>query len=176
MTDASLEQVRKIAFEGVDRTLFLHLGHFYAWFAQVELNITQILAMSLNQQDHEAFELLVQGMDLRVKLQRLRKACKKDDRLGPNMKSRILYLEEKIIPLRNKLSHCAVHKDDNQDLFYIASIGRMPWEAIAGLPQVGERPEEISGLRLFEAGYWLCQFMDDTTQAIKDSFSRKILK
>jgi hypothetical protein len=71
MSDSVLEAERELVFRGTDRDLFLHIGHFYAWYAQAELNITQLLAIALDQRNMDAFDLLISGMDGRVKVERL---------------------------------------------------------------------------------------------------------
>jgi hypothetical protein len=71
-----LTEVRDKIFGGPDRDMFLHVGYFLCWFAHVELNLTFLLARAINHRQLDDFELLVKGMDARVKCERLRKALK----------------------------------------------------------------------------------------------------
>ena len=87
MTDdrPDFEKLRSEIFGGPDRDLYLHIGYFMSWFSAVELKITFFLALVLDDRQLEDFELLVKGMDARVKCERLRKACKRRAiSIGPN--------------------------------------------------------------------------------------------
>jgi hypothetical protein len=73
MANSYLETVRKRIFEGEDRDLYLHLGHFLAWYSKAELSLTITMAMVLGERDLAAFQQLTKGLDARTKIQRCRK-------------------------------------------------------------------------------------------------------
>jgi hypothetical protein len=90
-------------------SLNLHagIGYFSAAYSKVELAITVLLAALTKNEDYEAFHVLTRGMDLRIKIERLRELCKPlsliEDKSALDM--RLLLLAGKICTLRNKLSH-----------------------------------------------------------------------
>lgn len=74
MTEQFLRESRSRIFSGADRDLYLHAGYFMTWFNQIESQLTFLLAKVLGMRDLEQFELLIGGMDARVKCERLKKA------------------------------------------------------------------------------------------------------
>ena len=104
-------------FENEDlNSMNLHagIGYFNAAYSKVELAITVLLAVLTKNEDYEAFHVLTRGMDLRVKIERLRELC------GPfsliEAKSaidmRLELMGHKICTLRNKLSHSYIDIPD----------------------------------------------------------------
>ena len=107
------------------------------WFNIAELQLTTLLAVVLKQRDFPKFDLLAQGMDARVKCERLRRACKRYCPMGERFKAGLRYFEDNSVPLRNKLSHswpiCFDPADD--PLVHLATIGHwLPRSPIKGDP------------------------------------------
>jgi hypothetical protein len=109
MTDkANTEKFRKEIFGRSEANHQLHVGYFITWFARVEQSITLLIAVESKFKDLRTFEILTRGMDMRVKLERLKMICTVNERpYGPNLSSRLRHLNDKIRPLRNDLTHSA---------------------------------------------------------------------
>jgi hypothetical protein len=121
---AILTRIRSVVFEGEeDRTLYLHLGYFIMQFSIVELLITELLNKATGDMDYEKFDLLVRGMDARVKCERLKQA-KQFFPLGPNLKARIDHFEMTMVPLRNRITHSWTQTHDDGRI-YFATVGRI---------------------------------------------------
>lgn len=162
MTDLRpfLQRKRIEIFNQDETEIYLHTGYFIHWFSAAELNITMLLARAVQSNDLDSFELLVKGMDARVKCERLRKACGSATRIGPNLQIRLQYFENTMIPLRNKLTHSYVVGLLESDEFHFATLGKMPYAAL-GLEAAGPKPPSIKRLELFEQGLWLHAFSRD---------------
>lgn len=176
MTDrtAELNAMRAKLFEDA-RDLYLHIGYFITWFTTVETHLTFQLAITLDYSQLGDFELLVKGMDARVKCERLRKACKNRRPMGTNFAKRLLFFEKRMIPLRNKLTHSLVAMPDRSGAFYFTSLSRIPSAAL-GLDHVGEPPESMTGHQLFEHGFWLNCFAADLAEVLRTGFRGKTLE
>lgn len=161
--DASeLRKGREHIFNGEDRDLYFHLGHFNAWYAGAEIRLTLLLAAAVKATDLRAFDILTKGMDARVKLNRLREASLSFKPIGPNLTARFDVFERHLIPLRNRIAHTyAVLERDNEHISF-TSLGK--------IPKRGATPAKedlISTLELFEAGVWLRLFHNDLKAAAK---------
>ncbi len=69
-----LVALRKNFLDGSDKEMPSHLGVYLQWFGIAEVCITTMLAIVLRFSDWEKFEIIVRGMDARVKCERLRQA------------------------------------------------------------------------------------------------------
>ena len=90
------------------------IGYFIAAYSKVELAVTTLLAVLTKNEDYEAFHTLTRGMDLRVKIERLRELCKPhsliDEQSAVDMRLKLVLT--KICGLRNKLSHSYIDIPD----------------------------------------------------------------
>jgi hypothetical protein len=173
-TDESfLKKVREDVFSRPETTLYLHTGYFMSWFAATELQLTLMLAIALRYKRLDDFDLLVRGMDARTKCERLRNACKKYKPMGPNLSTRLDHFERKICGVRNKVAHRYLALPNNDGPVYLATLAKMPYLAF-GEKQIGEKPDEMSLLELFEYGLWLNFFSQDlgplTAQPDRETF------
>jgi hypothetical protein len=163
--ESYLTQMRDKVFSGQDRDLFLHIGYCMSAFSMVELNITFLLARTIDYKHLDNFELLVKGMDARVKCERLRKALKgRKKALGNNFKERLAHFENKVIGLRNKITHSMLSSPRHDGVLAFVTLAKLPW-ALPGSKQIGTPPEVMSTLELFENALWLNFFADDLNAA-----------
>ena len=90
-----------------DMNLHAGIGYFVAEYSKVELATTALLAVLTKNENFEAFHVLTRGMDLRVKIERLRELCKPLSLIDPKsaIDMRLELMGHKICTLRNKLSH-----------------------------------------------------------------------
>jgi hypothetical protein len=174
--ESYLERTRKNVFDGEDRDHYLHIGYFMSWYSSVELGITFLLAIATGIRNLEAFELLVRGMDARVKIDRLRKAIDQSATItiGPNLSSRIDLFYDKIIPVRNNVAHASLASDPQRQTLHFASLAKLPFHA-HGLFQHGEPPPSVPLIDIFEHALWLNFFSDDLNKAI-NQFPRQMLE
>ena len=127
MTDDFLEAERARVFAGEDRDLYLHVGYFFTWYNNVEWKITHIMAIVMGDKDFSAFNLLVSGMDAKTKVRRLKRLCKiKNLPIEQPLADRLKHFEDKICPLRNKLAHNALVRDEQNPRFYFMQLDRLP--------------------------------------------------
>ncbi len=163
-TSPDFEKIRSGLFGGPDRDLYVHIGYFMSWFSAVELKITLLLAVVLNYRQLNDFDLLVRGMDARVKCERLRRACKNRINIGPNFENRLRTFEDVSIPLRNKIGHRHLSNPGAGKTVYMMTLSRTAGSAF-GMRQVGELPDQMPMLELFEHAYWLHLFSEDLLTA-----------
>jgi hypothetical protein len=179
MTDNFLEAERARVFAGEDRDLYLHVGYFFTWYNNVEWKITNIMAVVIGDEDFSAFNLLVSGMDAKTKVRRLKRLCKiKNLRIEQPLADRLKQFEDKICPLRNKLAHNALARNEQTPRFYFMQLDRLPWKALgfdipAGLNK--QPPDHIDATTIFEHGCWLNDFSEDLTEVIYCAFRREPL-
>jgi hypothetical protein len=177
--DFSLESTRADAFAKEDRHLYLHVGFFISWFSAVELRISMLLALATQTPRMEGFELLTRGMDARVKVDRLRRACEGSITIGPHLAARLTLFENQSIPLRNKMSHSFLSIDPGYESVHLASISRLPYAAY-GRQQEGKPPENLPLIQIFEHGLWLAFLNHDLGNVqstfIKSGLHAKILE
>jgi hypothetical protein len=128
--------------------------------------ISHLLAKALGLDTaFDKFEILVSGMDARVKCERLRKASKFME-AGPNLKARLLHFENKIIPIRNKFSHrVPALRSGSQTIHFVTT---------ANLQEIPQRKEEeqeeaITYDSLFEHAEWLNWFAQELARALDHS-------
>lgn len=101
-----LAALRKRFFEGEYGELASHLGTYLMFFGTAEVHLTTMMAAAAGITDFDSAEILIRGMDARVKIERLRQAVKKDDKkLGPNLNALVEVYLQKCLPLRNKIAH-----------------------------------------------------------------------
>jgi hypothetical protein len=151
------------------KNMVFHLGFYLMWFGVAEMMVTQGLGALLAFTDHEKFDLLIRGMDLRVKIERLYTASKAYNRpLGPNLKKRLTIITEKQIPLRNRLSHSWPYCSDDAGVIHLASIGAMPPGILKDMSfHPSQRvPPSVHPDELFDRGLWLQAFTGDMIAAI----------
>lgn len=180
MPATTLAESRALAFDGPDRDLYLHIGNFTIWFGAVEVRITHLLQLATGVTDRVMFELLIKGMDARVKVERLRRAAKTGGpKLGPNLTARLESFEKQSIPVRNKIAHSSIIKHPREDTFFFSDVVRMPFKVFTGEAHPDPRwnnPDQIAGLRLYGHGLWLNQFSDDLSGAIERGIRASMLE
>ena len=149
-------------FQAGPSNMVFHIGFYLMWFGVAEMMLTQALAAVLGMTDHEKFDLLVRGMDLRVKVERLQKAAKKYNRpIGPNLKKRLDIITKKHVPLRNSIAHSWPHHDTKEDgLVHFASIGAMPPGILSDLSFHPSKsaPPSMHVDEIFDRALWLQVF------------------
>lgn len=163
MSNSNIEEVRKREFERpAERELYLHLGHFFAWYNAAEFSLTLTIAMMLRESDLAAFHALTKGLDARSKIRRLKQICKiKKRAIGPNLTERLTYFHDTICEFRNTVSHNAIAIGEEGTNFYISAIDRMPWREL-GFDTTDEPPAKaIKRLTVFEYGSFLNDFTFD---------------
>ena len=137
--------------------------------------MTFLLAKTLDYQPLDDFELLVRGMDARVKCERLRKACKGRKPFGPNFSARLKHFEDNAIGLRNKVAHRWPTLPEGSSVVYFSTLSAMPFAA-SGLQQIGLAPDGMSLLKFFENGLWLNFYCNDLNPLCGDKFARETLE
>jgi hypothetical protein len=164
--EAFLGAAQTKVFEGPDRNTYLHIGYFVTWFSAVEVRLTQLLALAVRATNLEGFELLTRGMDARIKLERLRRACRNRGNIGRNLSERLRHFEKRMIPLRNKMAHSFVITDPTYARIHFASVAKLPYAAY-GLEQIGENPDSLAIRDVFEHALWLNYFSNDLDKVIR---------
>lgn len=149
-----------------DTLLFTHVGHYVTWYAIAEFFITMLLWGFTGKMAADDFHALTLGMDAKVKAQRLRSICKREDiPWGENLKKRVDHFERVHVPLRNKIVHNYLYWPEG-DTLQICSIGALP--AFEGFPRDDSAPPEmVRGLLLMERGLWLTHFAHDLSALIR---------
>lgn len=170
-----LERLRREMFSDSDGEIYLHIGFFMTWFAGVEFHLTFLLALATTTVGQiENFDLLVQGMDARVKCERLRRALKRFKPMGPNMAARLSHFEQKSIKLRNRLTHSLVTGGKDNRQFHFMSLGQWPeyTKPPKGIPAAYSLP----ALEFFNEGLWLRAFTEDLSSMDPELPETKILE
>lgn len=160
-----LEEQRSINFSGIESELFLHIGHFTAWYASAEMMLTVLLHTFSGSMHPGQFHILTKGMDGKIKVERLKKLvsiCGWE--ISDALKKRIDHFQNTIIPLRNSLMHSHLYWGADHNL-QVTSIAAPPM--IAG-GVAGEAPTIFHSLELFERGQWLCLFARDLGNAFNN--------
>ncbi len=170
--ESDLVAIRNAMFEGPNRDIYLHTGYFMNFFALVEINITYLLGLVLETREPAGFDLLVRGMDARVKVERLRKACKLKERpLGHHIKLRLNYFEQTIIPLRNRLTHAVLTQTDDEG----GDGGEwLHFATLVNLSAKAGQPESMRTATLFERGRWLQLFGQDLNALLNEGFAKTL--
>jgi hypothetical protein len=135
-----------------DRELIEHVGAFTVHFSIVELLLTEILNVATGNVPYGKFDLLVRGMDPRVKCQRLREACKAYLPMGPNLTDRVNHFETKLVPLRNRLVHSWPQLQDRR--IYFGTVGNTVSDTSVPQHSIGTDEIRIHSL-------WLNLFVAD---------------
>jgi hypothetical protein len=154
--------------EDVHGAAYTHLGHFMAWFSIAEMNLTVTLGVVVQAANMESFELLVRGMDARIKCERLRAAVTAVSTLGPNIASRIDHFEKKICKLRNLMAHRWPAFDEASQTVYFCSLGGI-FNPKDGLPPRNKRPPFYSLDQIFDQAMWCNSFTSHLFRAL-DTF------
>lgn len=158
---ASTGDKREDCFDPGYRDLYLDIGFFAVQFAGVDLALTSLLMIATQSGDPKAFDILVSGMDARVKVSRFRQAVKLHGKIGPNLDVRLRVFEDQSIKLRNKLAHGTIlpcHDDPN--FYRIISMLKQPEEA-KGRHARAESPEKLRSDQIWKHGIWLSQLVGD---------------
>jgi hypothetical protein len=172
-----LEPFRRRVFDGPDRDLLLHVGFFIVWFTKVEEAITYLIAILGKFRDLEAFDLLTKGMDANVKLERLRRMCELRSHMGEGLRIRLRHFEDKLIPIRNKISHSAMSQSEKgPKRFFFTSAAQQPFEELGMERLFGTKPPEISADELFRRALWLNSFAGDLQALYEPATAGKILE
>jgi hypothetical protein len=166
LPDDMLQPLRSHFLSGREGELALHIGHFVTWFGVAEMWLTSALATILGQHDLEAMDLLIRGMDARVKCERLRQAARAGSGLGPYLKGEISVFEREIIPARNRIAHAWPYLNEKTRILYFVTLGKMPDIHGTEPPLNLERNEGIHIDDLFTQGMWLNSFAGDLESAI----------
>lgn len=170
LSDLEVTQYRANLLAGEDRNLITDVGYFLIWYSGVELSLTNMLAYASNFSDLDAFDALVGGMDLQVKIERLRRIRKRRGGIGPMLDARLLYLNSKCRPIRNRLAHCAMSRSEKQKGNYLAStLGTMPWDDYGEKHPGGLKhnpPVIYTPAQLLGWGAWLAAFAHDLSEAL----------
>jgi hypothetical protein len=145
----------------------LHIGFFISSYAIVEIHITMMLAKATGIDKLQSFDLLTRGMDLRVKIERLRRACELGPhKIGPNLDARLTVVDGVMRPLRNKLAHQAAALSPDKMTISLVSLAAWPDFLTARHPDQ-EISERIETLELFEYAAWLLVFNKDLSGTLK---------
>ena len=174
MTDQRfLEALRTRMFSGEDRDLYLHVGYFFTWYNQVDWKITNLMAIVMGERDFSAFELLVGRMDAR----RLIELCKiKNREIEQAPLDRLRHYERKICPLRDKLAHHGLARDEKKPRFLYMRMDRLHWKELGMKAPIKQPPPDgIDVMILFQHGYWLHLFSEDLTEAFYRAVEKRPL-
>jgi hypothetical protein len=170
LTPNEVTQYRDNLLAGEDRNLIPDVGYFLIWYSGVELGLTNLLAYACNFTDLDAFDSLVAGMDLKVKIERLRRVRKRRGGIGPMLDARLRYLDAKCRPIRNRLVHSAMSRSLKQKDAYLSStLGTMPWDDYGEKQSSGLKhnpPVIYSPAQLLGWGAWLAAFAQDLSEAL----------
>lgn len=166
------QQLRELTYRGDDDTqLYLDLGHFIARFAIAELGLTTLLAKLTGSHDPVTFDLLVKGMDARVKVERIRKAIALRKLAHPSFIARLDVFEEDIITLRNQLTHSSIATTEGIDppSYFLFGLSNLPWDELGEAAPIGMaragKPTVVASQELYSAAYWLWLFAEDIRTA-----------
>lgn len=154
--------------KGPQGDMVLDVGYFLVWFSAAELGITALLALASSARDLNDFDILVSGMDCRVKIERLRKLRKRHGGLGPNLSKRLAYIDDKARPIRNRLAHSFLsNSEKGPPRYFASSMGSLPWKELDGTPPLrGSLPPVIiTPDQLLGWGAWFALFTEDVTHA-----------
>jgi len=161
--EKGLEAKRAAIFSGADRDLYLHVGYFFAWYNHIDWKITNLMALIMGERDFSAFALLVQRMDARRKVRSLIKLCKiKNREIEQPLLDRLRHFERKICPLREKLAHHGLARDEKKSRFLYMRMDRLPWKELGMEAPIKQPPPGgIDVMVLFQHAYWLHLFSED---------------
>ena len=146
-----------------DREMYVHIGHFIAWYAAAETGVTALLHHFSGKIGPEQFDILTKGLDARGKCERVKSAValtryKIDDGLN----KRLSHFTGVVATLRNKIVHSHLYWNDNHSL-QMTSLGKPP--LFAEDPLDAPLPAMVSSLELFERGFWLQNLTIDLFKA-----------
>jgi hypothetical protein len=106
LSSSERRAIKESEFTSENSILPLHIGYFILWFGTCEGVITRILAHVLGfAKQAQRLEFVTRGLDAKAKCERVRQAAKLLMPLGPNLNARLLMFQEKMVPLRNRISH-----------------------------------------------------------------------
>ena len=159
-----LKAQRTKKFAGLDSEMFLHIGFFTSAYALAELRLTALLAKATQITNLRSFDLLTRGMDVRVKIERLRRACDRGPQIGPSLSARLDIFNNIMRPFRNQISHSATVPSNDGLSISFASLAAMPLSVQNRHPDQEISPE-IPMLEVFEYCAWLRFFEHDLRDA-----------
>jgi hypothetical protein len=115
------------------------VGYFFAWFNNVDWKILSIMAIVMGERDLSAFNLLVSRMDARTKVRRLKRLCEiKNRAIEQPLAERLKHFEDKYCPLRDRLAHNALGRDEQIPRFHYMQLDRLDrgvvWAVHPGFP------------------------------------------
>jgi len=152
--------------EGPDQKLYFLVGFFITAYAIVELRITLMLAKATKITQLQSFDLLTRGMDVKTKIERLRRACETGPALGPNLSSRLTIVDEVMRPLRNKIAHSYATLDRAERTMRFVTLAAFPKDLPNRHPDARDS-ETIDVAELFEAIAWLRMLSTELSEAYR---------
>lgn len=118
MTPVEVAQFRAATKANADANMAHDVGYFITWYSAVELGITALLAFAAKAPDLTTFDTLCSGMDLRVKIERLRKILKSRGGIGVNLDTRLRLIDDKARRTRNRLAHSFMSHSESGEVRY----------------------------------------------------------
>lgn len=153
-----------------EQPFYLVTGYFLARYAVVEMEITSLLAFFVGAGDLETFHILTKGMDVRVKIERLRLVGKHRGKIGPNLKSRLEHIERVLAPLRNRIAHGMPWINEKETgKYHLVSLADLAAASSKGT--LDDAPRPILARDLMEHAEWLRRFAIDLGDIPPDSIS-----
>lgn len=158
--DRYIDEYRTEMFDGVDRQMFLHVGHFVSWYASLEFIITFLLHEFSGRPHPVKFDNLIKGMDAKTKVERLRSAIRLSGwETAKPLNDRLDHFCKKLAPLRNKIVHRHLYWPEGDQL-QISTLAQPPlFEDVKF--EGAAKPDVVEGLLLFEHGIWMAMFSHD---------------
>jgi hypothetical protein len=157
---------KKFRPESQDHEMFLQIGFFTFAYAAAELRLTLLLAEATQIKNLHSFDLLTRGMDVRVKIERFRRACEKGPPIGQNLSVRLEIMNGTMRPLRNQIAHgLTVPMPDKHSLAF-AGLAAMP-KFIEGRHPDQDDSTPIKYSDFFEHSAWLRYFEYDLKDALR---------
>jgi hypothetical protein len=145
---------------------YAYIGEFVCCFSSTENALALVLSNLLAAKSIDRFEIVVRGMDARVKCERLRAMVALDGSIGPNLEARLRVFERSIIKQRNKLAHNWLIIDP-----------KAPDDIQMVQTYIGEhKPPSVSTKRHANLSYWLINFNVDLFKALRALLSTGIFE
>lgn len=139
-------------------------GYFLNWYAVIEVGLTSILAALSKAEDPQRFHVLCGGMDMKAKIERIRKMAAIDGGVGPNLSARLDHLYGKISRTRNKLVHNAARLNSkNKSRVQLVSLDLMG-KASFDFDKLDGLEHHLTVHDLFNHTLWMRQFVPDISQ------------
>ena len=112
-------------------TMYSLVGYFIAQCLLIALWISFELSIVCKMEDPQAFHALTKEMDLKTKIQRLKKLCVRPrQKIGKKFDECLTFLHDNIATLRNFIAHIALFKPkDDPQRIYFSAVGNFPLKA-----------------------------------------------